>query len=67
MLGWQYRKSVLDCHRHMLDSELWTDVCFEVGGGGAAGGLQLAGGPAVGGLTGGHGARAQAAGGLSSW
>lgn len=30
-LGWAYGKSALERHRHMLDTGLGSDVCFEVG------------------------------------
>ena len=29
MLGWQYGKSVTECHRQMLETELGADICFE--------------------------------------
>ena len=29
--GWQSEKTVLECNRYMLNNEIATDVCFEVG------------------------------------
>ena len=29
--GWQAERTVLECNRYMLDNEIATDVCFEVG------------------------------------
>lgn len=28
---WQFGKSIVQCNRYMLDNEINTDVCFEVG------------------------------------
>src|SRR6218665_3626307 len=30
-LGWQSEKTLVECMRYMLDNEIATDVCFEVG------------------------------------
>ena len=29
--GWQSEKTLVECMRYMLDNEIATDVCFEVG------------------------------------
>ena len=29
--GWQEERTVLECNRYMLENEIATDVCFEVG------------------------------------
>jgi len=29
--GWQEERTVLECNRYMLENEVATDVCFEVG------------------------------------
>ena len=29
--GWQTDKTLVECMRYMLDNEIATDVCFEVG------------------------------------
>ena len=34
--GWQYSKTVLECNRYMLENEIATDVCFQVGSPGCA-------------------------------
>src|SRR6218665_16304 len=30
-IGWQSEKTLAECMRYMLDNEISTDVCFEVG------------------------------------
>jgi len=30
-IGWQSEKTLVECMRYMLDNEIATDVCFEVG------------------------------------
>ena len=30
-IGWQSEKTLAECMRYMLDNEILTDVCFEVG------------------------------------
>jgi len=30
-IGWQEERTVLECNRYMLENEVATDVCFEVG------------------------------------
>ena len=30
-IGWQSEKTLAECMRYMLDNEMATDVCFEVG------------------------------------
>ena len=29
--GWQAERTVLECNRYMLENEVATDVCFEIG------------------------------------